>query len=1286
MYLDYSKLEFDQNGRPEVPELELRTLGGNTVGVLPGVVNLKMNIKFSEPSEMSFDIPSVVGDSTNTFYGLVTGHKLIYTKRYGVYMTMNPEIENDGVSEIKHVKAYSLEKTLDGKKFFLEEGTFNFWNPASPDDTVIGRLLEIATDWKVGYVSPSLIGRYRTFDSYDDYLLKFVYDHAPTKFRCVFVFDPYEMTINVYDADEQQPVLPIYLDFDNLVDKLGIEEISDELVTAMRPYGSDGLDIRAVNPIGSNWIYDISYFIVNDDIPDAIAQKWESWQKSILNNRSYYEGLSCLRASATTHILMEQAALTDLKGELEDLTNQQSVTIQAISLETTSAGKAAQQDVLDEINRKIAAKKAEISEKEKYIESIQAEKKGYEDDIAKVVDTLAIDKFFTPDEYTILSRYFIEQDLTEETFVASDLDTAISGNTYSISNGTVNISGSSVTKIDLTDRVKKTMYTMTGGTLTLHGDKKTSADLIRGTLEVSSDGKFVMGLYVGKITVNDKSVSSGTITLAGTLSNMDTDIAPVTEQEITTYEGTYIKFAALSGSMFLTANVSEYQRYSVQMELYDFAADVLSDLATATYEFSVDSGNFIFAQEFEPFRNKLELGRGVYLNIGGDKCITPIIIEFELDFENLDKFSVVFSNRFKRHDAVNTLKDMIESSYSSSRSFDSSKYIYNQTSKYSSAVSDFMSSSLDAAKNAILAAANQSVRIDGAGIHIGGDSKYQLRMIDSMIAMTDNNWQTAKLAIGLFATEESGTYFGVNAEVIGGKLIVGNNLIIENTNDNGVTQFKVDATGAWLNNATFILQSDGANGGKIILDPKYGIVAGNGRLFDTEGTTVTPSFIDGNGDIKLDDDGIPTNANFYLDIRDGSAYFRGTVKAVSGDIGGWELAEDNLHSGSGSTYVSLNSSKNNNAAYALWSGAENPANAPFWVKRNGDIYAKNGTFKGTVSGAVFKDLNGNSMMNSNYEFTAGYLNLNGLNVGNGNFVVDASGNVSVRGNITMAAGSSINWALVSEINASSSSAYQRANSAYSLAGLANTAANEAYDLAADALWEAENNAVTDRDIFNILTSGGTRFGIFSDSTSNRLYINANYIRTGTIDADIITLGSDWGGFRCARGSTGVSVTYGAMMYGSDDSYYFIATNAGVRMQSPRHGLTITNSGLFADEEISTDSDRRLKTSIEYQMDKYEEFFMLLKPAQYKYRLGESGRLHTGFIAQDIESALLQSGLTTNDFAGITITPVIEVNERDGITDNYYRLRYGEFISLNTYMIQKLYRRIEELEAKIKSWN
>lgn len=94
----------------------------------------------------------------------------------------------------------------------------------------------------------------------------------------------------------------------------------------------------------------------------------------------------------------------------------------------------------------------------------------------------------------------------------------------------------------------------------------------------------------------------------------------------------------------------------------------------------------------------------------------------------------------------------------------------------------------------------------------------------------------------------------------------------------------------------------------------------------------------------------------------------------------------------------------------------------------------------------------------------------------GNFTVDASGNVSVRGSITMAAGSSINWASVTESNVGNSSSYQRANTAYNLANTANSNAGDAYNLANTALQAAYDNALSDRDIFNMLTNGSTRFG------------------------------------------------------------------------------------------------------------------------------------------------------------------------------------------------------------------
>ena len=993
MYLNYSKIKNDGFGKPEAPALRLQTKYGRNIGVLSNVANLKITVKYSEPSEITFDIAAYNDGVPTPFYDNVVGYKVIYTEHYGIYLLMNPETDGDGVEEVKHVKGYSIEKELESKSFFLNEGTFNFWNPAAPTDTIMGRILEIATGWSMGHVSPDLLGRYRTFDQYDENLMSFVYSTAPDKYRCVFVFDPYKRTISAYDADEAQDTLGIYLDYENLVTSLSVEEKSDELVTALRAYGTDGLSVLPVNPIGTDWQYNLDYFIENGDIPEELARKWVSWQAAIIANQEQYRGLVALKASALAKTTAQNAALKDLQADLDDLTGQQSQTIQALAMEITDAGKESQQILLDDINRKIKAKKREIAAKKAEISQIQEQMgtsspNSYQTKINEINAKLFINNYFSPDELEILRHYFIESDLTESSFVATDINTNISGRSYSLPSREVSASGGEFTAIDMTDGYRTKIYTLTGGSLDIKGTLK--CDIIRGTLEVSNDDSFVLSVYGGSISTGSEVSSSGSLTLTGKMSNFSSDIKAVDDGEYAVLEngekvwmplivqkGAILSFLTGDISLYLTADVSDYQKLSVQMELFDYGKEVLEDLATPTYEFSVDTGNFIFAQDFEQFKDELELGSGIHLRISDRRVITPILIEIALDFENWDKLSLTFSNRFKLHDSVNTLKDMLETTYSASRSLDASKYIYGKTVEQATAASQFMSSSLDAAVNAIVGAKDETVRIDGSGIHVGSeDGKYQLRVIGSMIAMTDDNWAHAKLAIGRFASKETGEYWGVNAEVIGGKLIVGNNLVIENVNDMGVMQFKVDAGGAWLNNATMCVQCD--DGGKILIDPRYGIMAGTGELYTVEGTTVKPSFIGANGKVITDDYGIPQNANFYLDARTGKAYFRG----------------DGVF--------------------------------------NGTIHAIDGDFSGTIKASM---LDGTLVGSP----TGGAIEGVSLNIGSGAFTVDKAGNVHIEKG-------TISWGAVTgtdEIDSRISAAQNKANSAYSYASRAASAAAEA---------------------------------------------------------------------------------------------------------------------------------------------------------------------------------------------------------------------------------------------------
>lgn len=105
------------------------------------------------------------------------------------------------------------------------------------------------------------------------------------------------------------------------------------------------------------------------------------------------------------------------------------------------------------------------------------------------------------------------------------------------------------------------------------------------------------------------------------------------------------------------------------------------------------------------------------------------------------------------------------------------------------------------------------------------------------------------------------------------------------------------------------------------------------------------------------------------------------------------------------------------------------------------------------------------------------------------------------------------------------------------------------------------------------------------------------------------------------------------------------------------------------------SDSREKNSIQPLAGKYERLFDALQPVSFRYSSGSSGRLHTGFIAQQVEQARQVAGLTDTDFAAVVKTNMGTDRERLG-------LRYEELIALAVDKIQKIDSRVKALEERV----
>lgn len=154
---------------------------------------------------------------------------------------------------------------------------------------------------------------------------------------------------------------------------------------------------------------------------------------------------------------------------------------------------------------------------------------------------------------------------------------------------------------------------------------------------------------------------------------------------------------------------------------------------------------------------------------------------------------------------------------------------------------------------------------------------------------------------------------------------------------------------------------------------------------------------------------------------------------------------------------------------------------------------------------------------------------------------------------------------------------------------------------------------------------------------------------------------------------------GATFTGTVKANYYRAGDAYVEAT---RGATISDAGnaCFGQTVIckilTQKSDRRLKNTIAELDHSFDEFFRKLKPVTFKFN--DKKEFSFGFIAQDVQKALAESGHDTEQF------DIVQKGK-----DVYYSINHAQITALNTHMIQialnenaELKKRISQLEEEI----
>lgn len=250
-----------------------------------------------------------------------------------------------------------------------------------------------------------------------------------------------------------------------------------------------------------------------------------------------------------------------------------------------------------------------------------------------------------------------------------------------------------------------------------------------------------------------------------------------------------------SNSNYISDGLSNTELFSNAREFLETAESELINSATLQHSISSTLKNLLVLKQFEKLLDYFEIGNWLRIEVE-DKIYKLRLISYEIDFNKLEEIDVEFSDVILIDDDKSHVLKNIENAASMASSYASVEHQATQSQKNTDIISSWQKEGLNATLLKIVNADSQDMVYDSHGMlfrqYDDITETYlptQLKIINSTIAVTDDNWESTKTAIGQFIfynpeTNSLETAYGINGEVIVGKLIFGENLSIYNSSGN----------------------------------------------------------------------------------------------------------------------------------------------------------------------------------------------------------------------------------------------------------------------------------------------------------------------------------------------------------------------------------------------------------------------------------------------------------------------------------------------------------------------
>lgn len=245
---------------------------------------------------------------------------------------------------------------------------------------------------------------------------------------------------------------------------------------------------------------------------------------------------------------------------------------------------------------------------------------------------------------------------------------------------------------------------------------------------------------------------------------------------------------------YISDGLNNTELFRMSREFIEVASNELYKSAELQHSISASLKNLFSINKLKVWQDYFEVGN--WMRVKVDNRIYKLrLLEYQLDFDNFENLSSVqFSDVQKISNGITDVKSVIAQATTMATSYSATKRQASKGEQSNSVINDWVENGLNASSTRIVSGTDgQTQTWDSHGLLLRRydpvSATYdpsQIKIINDVITMTNDNWLTTKTAIGRFyyndpVTGELKEGYGVNGETIVGKLLIGQQLGIYNS-------------------------------------------------------------------------------------------------------------------------------------------------------------------------------------------------------------------------------------------------------------------------------------------------------------------------------------------------------------------------------------------------------------------------------------------------------------------------------------------------------------------------